>query len=121
MKTLSTTLLAVLALMSLSGCLAQSYCTRAAECADDPPGEDFVAVCQARYEGTLNALRANKEDVCHEVARAKEAFDSCRTQLDGCRDFNRGAGGDYDGECENERDDYIDALQDAENECGTLD
>lgn len=121
MKTISLTLSALFVLVCTSGCLSQSYCQRAAECADDPPGQDFERICQARYDGTLNALRANKEDECHELARAKEAFDACSVQLDDCREFNRAGSRNYDGECEDEHDAYRDALEDVDNECGTLD
>ena len=74
-------------------------------------------MCEPRYNGGLRALRANKEDECHELAAAQETYDACRSQLD-CNDYNEG---DNNGECEDERDDYYDAIQDAESECGTLD
>lgn len=108
---------ALLAAPLFAGCLSQAYCSKAAECASDPPGEDFERVCQTKYEGGLRALRANKEDECHELAAAQEVYDACRAQLD-CDDFRES---DNNGECDDERDDFIDALQDAESECGTLD
>lgn len=120
-KTISMTLSALFVLACTSGCLSQTYCQRAAECEDDPPGEDFVRVCQARYDGTVSALRANKEDECHALANAKETFDACSAQLDDCDEFQRAGSNNYDGECEDEHDAYMDALEDAENECGTLD
>lgn len=110
-------LAALLTVPLASGCLAQSYCSKVAECASDPPGADFENICAAKYEGGLRALRANKEDECHELAQFQEIYDSCRSQLD-CDDFREG---DNNGECDDERDDFFDALQDAESECGTLD
>jgi hypothetical protein len=55
--------------------------------------------------------------VCQDLADAKLAYDACRAQLE-CRDFTEA---DHNGECEDERDAYVDAFSDAEQECGTLD
>ena len=112
---------AALILLALSGCTAQALCERSRECLSDPPGDDYVAVCQARYDGQVNAYRANKEEECHVLADAKLAFDACRAQLDDCDDFNESDDREYNGECEDEHDNYFDALEDAEQECGTLD
>lgn len=124
MKTLSTAVLpvlvSVLAAFTLAGCTSQQVCQRAYECADDPD-DDFIAVCQARYDGTLRALRVNKEEECHVLADMKERFDLCSAQLDSCRDRERAGSAAYDGECEDEHDDYLDALKEAGNECSTLD
>ena len=108
---------AAASLVVLSACTGNAICTKQAECLSDPPGADFIAVCETRYSGGLRALRANKEDECHELAATQEAFDACRSQLD-CNDFNEG---DNNGECDDERDDFFDALRDAQSECGTLD
>jgi hypothetical protein len=111
-------LLAAVALSwGMLGCSAQAACEKQKECASDPPGEDFVRICQITYDGQINALRANKEDECHDLANAKLAYDACTSQLD-CDDYREA---DHNGECEDERDDYFDAFQDAETECGTLD
>ncbi len=114
---------ALLGTFALSGCTpAQAVCERARECQPDPPGEDFVAICQTRYDGQLNAYRANKEEECHVLADAKLALDACRAQIDDCDDFNDSDERGYDGnECEQEHDDYFDAFDDVEQECGTLD
>lgn len=119
----ATLTLAVVLLAALAGggCTAQALCERARECANDPPGEDFVRVCQTRYEGQIRAYRANKEEECHILADRKLAFDACRAQLDDCDDFHDSDDRDYNGDCDNEHDDYFDALEDAEQECGTLD
>jgi hypothetical protein len=104
---------AVFAPALLSGCLSQAICAKVAECSSDPPGEDFERICQIQYDGQLRSLRVNKEDECHELAAAQEAYDACRSQLD-CNDFEEA---DLNGECDDERDDYFDALDDADNEC----
>lgn len=114
-KTLS--LVVALFAVTASGCVAQAYCEKRRECASDPPGADYVSVCQAVYDGQTNAYRANKEEECHILAEARLVYDSCRAQLE-CRDFNED---DHNGECDNERDAYRDAFDDAEQECGTLD
>lgn len=120
MKTISTAALPLLGALLLVGCTSQQVCQRNYECADKP-GDDYIAVCQAVYDGSLNALRANKEDECHLVAEMKERFDACSAQLDSCRERERIGSRNYDGECEDEHDDYLDALSDAGLECGTLD
>lgn len=101
-----------------AGCSpAQALCAKEKECESDPPGEEFMAVCTLRYDGEIRALRANKEEECHLLAEAKLRYDACRAQLD-CDDYKES---DLNGECEEEADAYVEAFQDADNECGTFD
>lgn len=110
---------AALGLFALSGCTGQAFCEKRRECAADPPGADFVRICVINYDGQLSALGANKEDECHALADAKLRYDACVAQLD-CRDFNEP---DHNGECDDEREGFFDALEDAEGgiECSTAD
>ncbi|MCP4503094.1 MAG: hypothetical protein GY822_24420 [Deltaproteobacteria bacterium] len=109
---------AVLLLSAGIGCTPSSaLCERKKECASDPPGEDFVQICTISNDGRLRSLRANSEEECQELADAKVAFDACRAALE-CTDFNEG---DLNDRCEDELDDYQDALGDADNECSALD
>lgn len=103
----------------LVGCTAQAVCDKERECAADPPGEDFLAVCTTNYNGSLRALQVNREEECHALADARVRYDACRAQLE-CADFVEA---DHNGECETERDDYLDALESTELgvECSTRD
>lgn len=107
----------ILVLLVTSGCTAQALCAKQAECAEDPPGDDFERICQIRYDGDLRALRANKEEECHEFARAKEALDACRAQLD-CDDFLES---DLGGKCDDQIDDFEDAFEDIDDDCSSRD
>lgn len=119
-KILTIALFPLLGALLFTGCTADQVCQRNYECADDP-GDDYIAICKVRYDGALRALRANKEEECHILAEMKERFDQCSAQLDSCRERSRAGKRNYDGECENEHDDYLDALEDVGRECSTLD
>jgi hypothetical protein len=113
----TTTALALAAFVGLSGCTAQNLCAKKAECADeegDDLADDSPSVCQANYNGNLNALRANEEEECQILANAQEALDACRAGLT-CDDFFKS---DFGGECDDQVDDYEDALNDIDGfEC----
>lgn len=98
-------------------CTAQAYCEKKRECAADPPGEDYVRICTINYDGQLRSYEVNREEECQVLATAKRRYDSCTSALD-CTDFNEV---DHNGQCDDERDEYLDALQDAEAECTTFD
>ena len=106
-------LLLLLSTVVLGGanCTERALCEQIKECANDPPGEDFVEVCTRQRAGETAALRANSEDDCVTLATAQTALDACRAQLT-CDDFQEG---DLGGECDNELDDYNDAFDDAAN------
>ena len=100
------------------GCsLEHAVCAKQAECAADPPGEEFEKICRISYAGHLDALRANTEQECLDLADALEALDSCRVELD-CDAFNQGAASDA---CQAEEQTYADAVAAAAGECGSLD
>lgn len=125
-------LTAAFLLVSVAGCTSQAYCDRVAECRDSAPGEDFVEVCKATYDGSIRALRANKEEECHILADTRLAFDGCMSaqecgdfiQNPGCSDDDRR---DIPRDCRDLWDDYCDAVRDTRpdrdraGECGTLD
>ena len=80
----TTTALALAAFVGLSGCTAQNLCAKKAACADeegDDLADDSPSVCQANYNGNLNALRANEEEECQILANAQEALDACRDTM----------------------------------------
>lgn len=99
-----------------TGCVAYSLCAKRQEC-NDSLEDDSYAVCVEDYNAGINALNANKEEECHALASAQLAYDACRAALD-CDDFEEG---DLGGKCDDELDDYQDALQDADNECTSWD
>lgn len=118
------TVLCGLAFGLVFGCTPSgAFCERQRECASDPPGEDFIAICTATYDGQIRALRANKEEECQSVADAKMRYDACVVQLEDCEDFLEAAFSPsaHEGDCKDEAKDYLDALKDAESECSTLD
>lgn len=117
MKSTTTTLVLAAFIVSLGGCTAQNFCAKKAECADeegDDLAEDSPSVCQANYNGSLAALRANKEEACHVFADAAEALDACRAGLK-CDDFVEP---DFGRECDDQLDAYNDARDDIDGlEC----
>lgn len=117
MKSTTTTLVLAAFIACLGGCTAQNLCAKKAECADeegDDLAEDSPSVCQANYSGGLSALRANEEKECQLLADATEALDACRAGLK-CDDFIES---DFGGECDDQLDDFNDALDDVDGiEC----
>lgn len=92
-----------------TGCTAQAICEKEKECASDPPGEDYIQVCTARYNGEVDTLNANKEDECLALSNAKVRLDACRAQLD-CDDYDES---DLGGNCDEELDAFEEAYEDA--------
>jgi hypothetical protein len=125
-------LLLLFLLSTLVGCInpARGFCEAAAECDDlearfpfglDVVGEDndSVDVCTVEQTGNLRALRANEERVCFELADAQERYMACvaevyyrdpRDACDGLVRFNNNP-------CDDELDDFFDALRDADDDC----
>lgn len=101
--------LLVLPLLGGANCQDRALCEKIEECASDPPGEDFVDICVQQRATELAALRANDEEECQILATAVAELNACRAQLD-CDDFEEG---DLGGECDDEIDNYEDALDDA--------
>lgn len=109
---------------SLAACTfnpaAGAYCDLGAECDEvtglflDPvvgSSDDSAAVCAVNQETFLAALRANSEEVCHEMAAAWEAYMACAIE-EGCEAFEID-----EAECKDELDDYQDLRDDAGNRC----
>lgn len=118
------------AALAVAGCSpARGYCAAQAECDSeqarfvgvDRVGEDNDSedVCVAEQEGTLRALRANEEDVCHEQADALETYMACVAQTfaedekDACDALVFG----NSNPCEDELRDLIDATSDSGDDC----
>ena len=120
-----------LALLAASvGCTssaARGYCEAQADCEvefigivfRDEAGSapDAVAVCTATQVGRLNALRANEEQECLELADFTEVYFGCigsqfADNGDGCEVI--------EDDCDDERDDLTDALNNVDgNECSS--
>ncbi len=117
MKSTTTTLVLAAFLACVSGCTAQNFCAKKAECAaenGDDLADDSPSVCQANYSGNLSALRANEEEECQALANATEALDACRAGLK-CDDFVES---DFGGECDDQLDAFNEALDDIDGfEC----
>ncbi len=104
---------------------ARGFCEAHADCSRDffgieIPDEagsapDSVEVCVVNQEGRVRALRANEEEECHRAADALEIFMACVGDAFG----REGDGCDaLEDNCEDERDDFQDALQELSgNEC----
>ena len=92
-----------------ANCTERALCEKIKECANDPPGEDYVEICTQQVSSQSAALKANSEEECQTLATATEALNACRSQLS-CDDFQEA---DYGGECDDEVDDYNDAFDDA--------
>lgn len=104
----------------LAGCpsLPEAYCQTMADCDDadgifDSVGEssDSVGVCVVNQQTNLDALRANEEDVCVELALATEAYMACAVE-EGCDAFRP-----FEQECSGEREDFFELIQEAGNRC----
>ena len=101
-----------------------AYCGRVEQCANDDedgfdevdPDDDYRGVCAAQLRANERVLRANDEEECQVMADAYRLYTACLANLD-CNDLNdevRQAD-----KCENERDDYDDAVDDADGDCQT--
>jgi|GEM_PF-1849672 len=108
---------AALSSMACSSTSAQ-YCEVAAECDEgglsfDPVGssDDSAAVCTAENETTIDALNANSEEECKELARLLQAYQACVVE-EGCDAFDL-----LEPECKDEFEDYFDAAGDVQNRC----
>lgn len=108
--------------LALAGCnaLPQQFCELGADCDDlaglfyDPVlgnSDDNAAVCAVNQQTFTNALRANSEDICHQIAAAWETYMACAVE-EGCDAFKVG-----EPECNDERDDYADLVSEAGNRC----
>lgn len=115
-----------LALVGTIGCSSsRGFCEAHADCErefigiviPDQAGNepDDVAVCMANNDGFVASLRANEEPECQEVAEKYEIYMACignefANNDDGCEVL--------DEDCDDELDDYQDALNDVDgNEC----
>lgn len=108
--------------LALSACssLPAQYCTLGGECDDrfaflDPvPGSsaDSVDVCIVNQDTLLASLRANREEVCHEMAAAWEAWMLCVVEEDTCDSFQI-----LEDDCKDEFQDYAELADEAGNRC----
>jgi hypothetical protein len=120
-RLLGAALLAASAL-ALAGCnpLPAQYCSLGLDCDDvfalyDPvPGtsEDSADVCTVNQETYLRALRANHEEVCHEMAEAWEEWMLCVVEEDTCDSFKL-----LEPDCKEERRRHDDLAREAGNRC----
>ena len=84
--------LVVLGFLNL-GCegVQSDYCRKAGECDNDMVvGEaaDSVDVCIQTKTTDLERLRVNSEEICHDLASAKEKYMLCVLETEGCEGFN---------------------------------
>ncbi len=95
--------------------LPDQYCQTAADCDEllDPVGnsDDSVAVCSVIQQTTLESLRANREDVCQDLADAYEEFMACAVEEEcDAWDFTENA-------CRSEFNRYAETADDAGGRC----
>ena len=100
-----------------SGCGYQSYCAKIEECSEQKLGEEFQQICVIENEGLLEEYRANEEEICQELADAKEEMDLCRLNQE-CKDFNNAAGGEA---CQDKVTRFEDLLTETLVTCSQLD
>tara|TARA_B100000925_G_scaffold281363_1_gene253056 strand:- start:18 stop:392 length:375 start_codon:yes stop_codon:yes gene_type:complete len=101
----------------LSGCGYQTYCAKIEECSEQKLGDEFQEVCVIENEGLLEEYRANEEEICQELATAKEEMDLCRLDQE-CKDFNNAAGGET---CQDKVKRFEDLLLETLVTCSQLD
>lgn len=112
----------VVVLLALAGCngLPAQYCETGAACDDfaglllDPvPGDsdDSADVCAVNQQTVLSALRANSEQICHDMALAYENWMACAIE-EGCDAFEINQP-----ECKDELEEYRELQDDAGNRC----
>ncbi len=99
------------------GCGYQSYCAKIEECSEQKLGDDFQQICVIENEGKLEEYRANEEEICQELADAKEEMDLCRLDQE-CKDFNNAAGGEA---CQDKVQRFEDLLTETLVTCSQLD
>jgi hypothetical protein len=126
------------ALLAVGCTSSRGYCDAAADCEREILGveipddagndDDSAAVCAARQDGTLAALRANEEPECAALADALERFHACvaagyARDGDGCDALyggNEPQLTEADGPCNDEFDDVVDARNDINgDECSS--
>lgn len=102
------------------GSLEQDFCNVGAECEDllglglDPvlgESDDSARVCAVNQRTLVDALRANSEDICKEMADARVAFMECAVAV-GCDAFLV-----TEDSCKDEADDFNDLSAEAGNRC----
>ena len=102
---------------ALAGCTYEQYCAKYEECSDKKLGEEFQEICVIEHQGLLAEYRANEEEICEELAVAKEEMDNCRLTQE-CRDFNNQTGAEA---CEDKVERYETLLLDTVITCSQLD
>lgn len=109
--------LALAALLPLAACNpGDALCAKVQECFEDDLDfeDDFVALCQEENRSQEDIYRANEEEDCHIAADARNAYYACLAGLD-CNDLEDEL--QEPDECEDQYDDYVDAQDDAGNDC----
>ena len=109
------------ALLGVTGCgsTARTYCEKASECSGDallgldPAGDakDSADVCTIEQQGNLDALRANSEDICLQLADAYETYMNCAIEQ-GCDAFEI-----FNNPCSDQLQDILDLSGEAGNRC----
>ena len=107
-------------LISACSDLPARYCALGLECDDlfalyDPvPGtsEDSADVCTVNQETLLRALRANREDICHDMADAWEQWLLCVVEEDTCDSFKI-----LEPDCKDDRRKFDELAREAGNRC----
>jgi hypothetical protein len=95
---------------------AGALCAKKQEC-DDERQDDDERVCRTAYDVGIATLRENDEAECDALADRQQEYDACRAGLS-CQDFVEP---DLNGLCEDERERYLDALDEAAGECASTD
>ena len=114
---LCSLMLVVIMMSGLSSCVYQTYCAKIEECSDQKLGDEFQEICVIENEGLLEEYRANEEEICQELATAKEEMDLCRLDQE-CKDFNNAAGGEA---CQDKVQRFEDLLLETLVTCSQLD
>ena len=111
----------VMTAMGLGACDPnESLCAKYKQCAEDGEDgfeninddDDFQGVCSATLKGNDRILLANEEPECDVIVEKSRALNGCLAGL-ACDDLAEGK------ECDDERDDYAEAVKDADGECQT--
>lgn len=104
-------------LLAAAGCTYQQYCAKFQECSEVTLGDEFQEICVIENEGLLAEYLANDEEICHELAAAKQEMDECRLKQE-CQDFNNSTGAE---DCQEQVERFNTLLRDSMITCSALD
>jgi hypothetical protein len=118
MKALAFLFVVVVFGVVAAGCGPQGFCSKKQEC-DNHLNDDDQNVCVAAQSANINALRANHEQECQQLADAILNLMACDASLS-CGDFEKDfahPADDFGGNCQDQQAKFVDARDNAGDLC----